>query len=74
MLYHVLYFSKPVLQVNTLSGHLQTIIQLYRSLNARIVTPIIEVIDRHDCTFVVSNGYERTLGDLVHKREGLTDF
>lgn len=49
-------------------------LQLYRSLNSKIVTPIIEIITVTDSIFIVSKGYESTLDDLVKKREGLSDF
>lgn len=70
----MLYFSRPVLQVNTLHQHLMDMLQLYRSLNSKIVTPIIEIITVTDSIFIVSKGYESTLDDLVKKREGLSDF
>lgn len=70
----MLYFSRPVLQVNTLHQHLMDMLQLYRSLNSKIVTPVIEIITVTDSIFIVSKGYESTLDDLVKKREGLSDF
>jgi hypothetical protein len=73
-LYHVCYFSRPVLQVNTLSHHLSRILQLYRSLNSKIVTPILEVISEGESVFVVSRGYEWTAEALVRRREGLSEF
>jgi hypothetical protein len=73
-LYHVSYFSRPVLQVNTLQQHLTQMLQLYRSLNSKIVTPILEVITEGESLFVVSRGYEWTVEELVRRREGLSEF
>lgn len=73
-LYHVWYFSRPVLQVNTLTQHLTHMLQLYRSLNSKIVTPILEVITEGESLFVVSRGYEWTVEELVRRREGLSEF
>lgn len=73
-LYQVCYFSRPVLQVNTLANHLNSIIGLYRSLNSKIVTPILEVIQEGEALFVVSRGYEWTVEALVQRREGLSEF
>jgi hypothetical protein len=73
-LYHVCYLSRPVLQVNTLSQHLTRILTLYRSLNSKIVTPILEVINEGESMFVVSKGYEWSAEALVRRREGLSEF
>ena len=67
-LFDVLLFSKPLLQVNTLSEHFEEILILHKSLNSKIVTPIIEIIDKTDSMFIISKGYEQTLADLVSKR------
>lgn len=63
-----------MLQVNTLQQHVMEMLQLYRSLNYKIVTPILETITFPDSIFVVSRGYEYTLWDLINERKGLTDF
>ena len=73
-MYQVQYFEKAVLQVNTLSQHLQRSLQLYRSLNAKVVTPIVEVISLTDAVYLVSKAHPHSLEELVRRREGLSDF
>lgn len=68
ILYDVLLFSQPLLQVNTLTQHLAHSLTLYRALNSKIVTPVLAVLDRGEALFVVSRACEHSLGDLVRSR------
>ncbi len=73
-LYQVQFFSKPILNLNALTQHLYHIIALFKSLNSRKITPILEVIDKSDSIYVISKGYQKLLSELIEKREGLTEF
>lgn len=57
-LYQVQFFSKSVLNLNAISEHLNRVINLFKTLNSRKIAPIIEVIDKPDAIFVVSQGYQ----------------
>ena len=70
----MLYFNRPVLQVNALVNHFTRLLPLYRQLNAKIVSPILDVIIEQEGWFVVSQGHQHTLADLIAQRKTLTQF
>lgn len=70
--YQVQFFSKSVLKLNAMTDHLNRVIELYRPLKHRKIVSIQEVIDKSDSIFVISQGYQQLLSDLIEKREGLT--
>ena len=70
----MLYFSRPVLQVNSLVSHFTRLLPLYRQLNAKVVSPIVDVVPQEEGWFVVSRGHSHTLADLIAQRKTLTQF
>ena len=71
-LYQVQFFSKSVLKLNAMADHLTRAIQLFKPLKHRKVISIIEVIEQPDSIYVISQGYQQLLSDLIEKRQGLT--
>ena len=71
-LYQVQFFSKSVLKLNAMTDHLMRALDIYKPLKHRKIVSISEIIDKPDSIFVVSQGYQHLLSDLVDKREGLT--
>jgi hypothetical protein len=39
--YDVYAFSKPLLQINNLREHLENMVKIYKSLNSKILSPIL---------------------------------
>jgi hypothetical protein len=56
-LYQVQFFSKPVLKLNAMTDHLTRVIELFRPLKHRKIVSIVDVIDKPDSIFVISQGY-----------------
>ena len=67
-LYHVQFFSKPVLKLNAMTDHLLHAIELFKQLKHRKIVSISEVIENNDAIFIVSQGYQQLLSDLIEKR------
>lgn len=72
VLYQVQFFSKSILKLNAMTDHLLHSIELFRHLKHRKIVCILEVIDTSDSIFIISQGYQQLLSDLIEKREGLT--
>ena len=71
-LYQVQFYSKSVLHLNGLTEHLQEVIKLFKKIRRPKLAEIKDVIDKNDSIYVVSEGFQHSLADLIEKREGLT--
>jgi len=67
-LYQVQFFSKSVLKLNAMTDHLLQAIDLFKQLKHRKIVSISEVIDKPDSIYIVSQGYQQYLLDLIQKR------